>query len=158
MRTRLLLSTLILSLFVLSAPAFSQIFQWKDDKGNTHFSDTPPPNKDVRKLKAKEAARQERTGSQDLKGTDKRPYRDIRVIMYMTDWCPYCVKARDLLNSFGVNLVEYNVDRDKEKSEEAKMKTGGARGVPVLDIEGIIIRGYSPERIKAAVEKRRDSL
>jgi len=76
--------------------------------------------------------------------------------MYMTDWCPYCRKAREYLNSLGVNLVEYNVDQDREKEEESMRKTGGGSGVPVIDVEGIIIKGYAPERIKEAVEKRRN--
>ncbi|HMK44686.1 MAG TPA: glutaredoxin domain-containing protein [Dissulfurispiraceae bacterium] len=84
-----------------------------------------------------------------------RPYSDITVVMYMTDWCPYCVKARAYIKSLGVKLVEYNVERDKDKAAES-MRKAGRRGVPVIDVEGIIIPGYSPEHIKAAVEKRRE--
>ena len=76
--------------------------------------------------------------------------------MYMTDWCPYCRKAREYLNSLGVSLVEYNVEKGRDKAEEGKRKRGGGGGVPVIDVEGIIIKGYSPELIKEAVEKRRD--
>ncbi len=32
---------------------------------------------------------------------------------------------------------------------------GGRGGVPFIDVEGIAIKGYSAEAIKAAVEKRR---
>ncbi len=34
-----------------------------------------------------------------------------------------------------------------------KKKSGGSTGVPLLDIDGAIIRGYSPPAIKAAVER-----
>jgi hypothetical protein len=34
-----------------------------------------------------------------------------------------------------------------------KQKSGGFSAVPVIDIGGTIIRGYSPAAIKAAVEK-----
>jgi glutaredoxin len=81
---------------------------------------------------------------------------DITVIMYMTDWCPYCVKARQYINSLGVRLVEYNVEREPDKARERTMKSGGRKGVPVIDVEGIVIPGYSPEAIKAAVEQRRN--
>jgi hypothetical protein len=47
------------------------------------------------------------------------------------------------------------VDRDKGKREEMLQKSGGSRGVPLLDIEGIIIRGYSQNAIRDAIEKRR---
>ena len=73
----------------------------------------------------------------------------------MTDWCGYCRKARELLKSLGVNLIEYNIERDRGKAEEANRKRGGGGGVPLIDVEGIIIRGYGPDHIKAVVEKRR---
>ena len=34
-------------------------------------------------------------------------------------------------------------------------KSGGSRGVPLIDIEGIIIRGYSQNAMQEAIEKRR---
>jgi len=54
-----------------------------------------------------------------------------------------------------VNLVEYNIEKDKSKREEMLQKSGGSRGVPLIDIEGIIIRGYSESAIKEGIEKRR---
>jgi glutaredoxin len=54
----------------------------------------------------------------------------------------------------GVSLVEYDIERDPRKREEMITKSG-SRGVPVLDIEGIIVRGYSEEEIRAAIERRR---
>jgi len=52
-------------------------------------------------------------------------------------------------------LVEYNVASDREKREEMLRKSGGSAGVPLIDVEGIIIRGFSPDAIKTAVERRR---
>lgn len=54
--------------------------------------------------------------------------------------------------SLGVNLVEYNIETDPGKKEEMKKKSGGSAGVPLLDVEGQIIRGYSPAAIKAAID------
>jgi len=88
---------------------------------------------------------------------EKGAYGDIEVIIYLTERCAYSRKAREYLNSLGVNLVEYNVEQDQDKRREMLSKTGGKSGVPVIDVEGIIIRGYSPDSIKAAIEKRRSS-
>ena len=34
---------------LLAAPAFAaKVYQWKDDKGVTHYSDAPPPNQDIK--------------------------------------------------------------------------------------------------------------
>jgi len=85
-----------------------------------------------------------------------RSYRDINVIMYMTAWCPYCTKAREYIRSLGVNLIEYNVETDRGKEKEMLQKSGGSKGVPLIDVEGIILRGYSPSAIKAAIERKRN--
>jgi hypothetical protein len=34
-------------------------------------------------------------------------------------------------------------------------KSGGSSGVPLVDIEGIIIRGYNPDAFRGAIERRR---
>jgi glutaredoxin len=77
--------------------------------------------------------------------------------MYITSWCGYCRKAREYLQSLRVNLVEYDVEKDPSKGKEMLSKSGGSKGVPLIDVEGIIIRGYSQSAIKDAVEKRRSS-
>jgi len=154
-KASLFLISLVLMIFLISAPAFSQIYKWKDKKGNTHFSDSPPQGVKAKEVDLKrrgaDSAKSENTRKSELKG--RKSNRDVKVIMYMTDVCGYCKKARDYLNSLGVNLVEYNVEKDREKAAESIRK--GGRGVPVIDIEGTIIRGYNPERIKEAVEKKR---
>ncbi len=84
-----------------------------------------------------------------------RKNSDIKVVMYMTDWCPYCKRAGKYLKSLGVHLVEYDIDKDKNRKDEMRRISGGSGMVPLIDIEGIIIRGYIPEEIEAAVEERK---
>jgi glutaredoxin len=161
MRTRRILIISVLILFIFSSFAWSQIYKWKDEKGVVHFSDSPPAGKDVQEIRIREKGAGSETSKDagrppNRQAKEKRSFQEIKVIMYMTTWCPYCRKAREYLNSLGVGLVEYNVEKDRDKAEEAKRKGGGGGGVPVIDVEGIIIKGYSPELIKEAVEKRRD--
>jgi glutaredoxin len=56
------------------------------------------------------------------------------------------------MRSLGVDLVEYNIDRDRDRRDEMRQKSGGT-GVPVIDIEGTIIRGYNPAAIQAALDR-----
>jgi glutaredoxin len=84
-----------------------------------------------------------------------RKNSDIQVVMYMTDWCPYCKKAEKYIRSLGVHLTEYNIEKDQNRKNEMKSLSGGSGMVPLIDIEGVIIRGYVPEEIKAAVGKRK---
>jgi len=152
---RLILILSILFPFISSSFVWSQIYKWQDEKGTVHFTDDPPARKDLKEIIIRQEKKETSEDGGRSQSKEKRPYREIRVIMYMTDWCGYCRKARELLKSLGVNLIEYNIERDREKAEEARRKRGGGGGVPLIDVEGIIIRGYGPEYIKAAVEKRR---
>ena len=160
---------IVIILFVIflspaSSSVFGEIYKWKDKDGNMIFSDTPPPSgvdvevkefkeDTTEKPKAKENINIPRAKSESSR--EKRPYRDIHVIMYMTSWCPYCVKAREYLRSLDVILIEYNIERDKSKRDEMLVKSGGSGGVPLIDVEGIIIRGYNPDALKATIERRR---
>ena len=148
----------LLAVVVLSSPAWSQIYRWTDERGVVQFSDSPPGGMDAKALKSRGAGEGSETparpsGAFPRQTQEKRPYREIRVIMYMTDWCSYCRKAKELLVSLGVDLVEYNIERDREARWQMAKK--GGRGVPLIDVEGIFINGYSPEMIREAVEKRR---
>ncbi len=87
-----------------------------------------------------------------------RKNSDIQVVMYMTEWCPYCKKAGKYLKSLGVHLTEYNIEKDQSRKNEMKSLSGGSGMVPLIDIEGVIIRGYVPEEIKAAVEKKKKTM
>lgn len=54
----------------------------------------------------------------------------------------------------GVSLAEYDIEKDSQKLKELMLKSG-SQGVPVVDIEGIIIRGYVPEMMRQAIERKR---
>jgi hypothetical protein len=54
-------------------------------------------------------------------------------------------------------LVEYDIEKNPSNEKEMLSKSRGAKGVPLIDVEGIIIHGYNPNAIKDAVEKRRSS-
>jgi len=145
---------IVIILFVIFlSPASSslsgEVYKWKDKDGNMIFSDTPPPSGvDVEVKEFKEDTIERPKAKENINiprvkwesSREKRPYRDIHVIMYMTSWCPYCVKAREYLRSLDVNLIEYNIERDKSKREEMLSKSSGSTSVPLIDVEGIIIK------------------
>ena len=54
----------------------------------------------------------------------------------------------------GVSLTEHDIEKDPAKGQEMIAKSG-SRGVPVVDVEGIVIRGYSAEAMRDAIERRR---
>lgn len=72
------------------------------------------------------------------------------VIVYSTNFCPWCVKAKDFLKQNGIKYIEKNVEENDKFAEELFAKSGGG-AVPVLDINGTIIVGFSVPKIKAAL-------
>jgi glutaredoxin 3 len=53
--------------------------------------------------------------------------------MYTSDWCPYCARARALLESKGVAFTEIDVDAVAEARSEM-MARGGGDTVPQIFI------------------------
>jgi glutaredoxin 3 len=54
------------------------------------------------------------------------------IIMYTKDYCPYCVKAKSLLNLKKVKFTEINLHKNPEKFEEMIKKSNGAQTVPQI--------------------------
>lgn len=73
------------------------------------------------------------------------------VILYATAWCGYCKKTRAFLAKNNIEYTEYDI----EKSEEGRQQHQalGGNGIPVLDIKGTIIHGYSVEDMKSVFKQ-----
>jgi glutaredoxin len=150
-------------LLLISFSAFSQVYKWRDKDGNLVVSMTPPPpGVKCEQQKVGDASQAEsrankenssRTAAQEVDLA--RSNRDIKVILYITDWCPYCKKAKEYLNSLDVDLAIYDIEREPDKNAEFLEKGKNETGVPLIDVEGILMRGFSEKRIDSALEKRR---
>lgn len=64
-----------------------------------------------------------------------------KIVIYSTTTCPYCVRAKDLLNRKGAKYTEYLVDSDMSKREEMLHLSGGRRTVPQIFINDKHIGG-----------------
>jgi len=74
-----------------------------------------------------------------------------KVIVYSTETCPWCHKAKDFLKENNVEFEDKNVAEDEAARKELVDKSG-QMGVPVLDIDGTIIVGFDQEGIKKALK------
>lgn len=68
-----------------------------------------------------------------------------RVVMYATRYCPYCMRARSLLDDKGVEFQEIRVDNDWEKRREMEVKSR-RRTVPQIFVRGRHVGGYDELR------------
>ena len=69
-----------------------------------------------------------------------------KVEVYTTAWCPYCVRAKALLRSKGVEFTEIDVSDDDELREKMTELAGGRRTVPEIFINDRIVGGYDELR------------
>lgn len=62
-----------------------------------------------------------------------------KVEIYTKDYCPYCTKAKLLLDSLGVDYAEYDISLDNSKMAELQKRRPGVHTVPqiFIDDEGI---------------------
>ncbi|MEW6331718.1 MAG: glutaredoxin domain-containing protein [Pseudomonadota bacterium] len=66
-----------------------------------------------------------------------------RVKVYSTGACPYCQKAKALLQKWNIPYEEVRIDTDRGKLAEFARVTNGARTVPQILIDGKCIGGFT---------------
>jgi glutaredoxin 3 len=66
----------------------------------------------------------------------------VRVKIFSTATCPFCTKAKQLLDRLNIPYEEVLLDRNPATLKEFSRATGGARTVPQIIIDGKCIGGY----------------
>jgi glutaredoxin 3 len=64
------------------------------------------------------------------------------VVMYSTNWCGYCQRARNLLERKGVAVTEIKLDDEPDQRPVMLQRTGGQRTVPQIFIGELHVGGY----------------
>mgnify|MGYP001258996367 FL=1 len=66
----------------------------------------------------------------------------MKAKIYSTKICPYCVRAKMLLEKREIDYIEYKIDEDHKKYEEMLELSNGRQSVPQIFIDGKHIGGY----------------
>lgn len=66
-----------------------------------------------------------------------------RIVVYTTDFCGYCERAKALLRARGVDFAEERVERTPEGRDRLAEVAPGARSFPQIVIDGRPIGGYA---------------
>jgi glutaredoxin len=74
-----------------------------------------------------------------------------KVVLYATSWCGYCDKARVLLSDHGIEFYEYDIESSTEGRKQFKRL--GGKGVPLLLINGEVLKGFDSAKILKLVNK-----
>jgi glutaredoxin 3 len=80
-----------------------------------------------------------------------------KIEIYTTDHCPFCVKAKSLLNKKKINFSEIDVSKDEYLREKMSAMANGARSVPQIFADNIHI-GDCDKIYKLDQENKLDKL
>ncbi len=69
------------------------------------------------------------------------------VIVYSTEWCPWCEKTREFFKKYKIKFKNADVGVNVKAAQEMVKKTG-QQGVPVIDVNGNIVIGYDEDKLK----------
>lgn len=65
-----------------------------------------------------------------------------KIEVYSTAVCPYCVAAKNLLKSKGLEWMEVRIDTDVAQREAMLTRSGGRRSVPQIFVNDQHVGGY----------------
>ena len=65
----------------------------------------------------------------------------LEVTLYTSAWCPYCMRAKALLERKGIAFREIDVEAGSEFRQEMIARSGGRRTVPQVFINGTHLGG-----------------
>lgn len=64
-----------------------------------------------------------------------------KVEIYTWRSCPFCIQAKQLLKSKGVDFIEYSIDGDEAARSQMQKRANGRRSVPQIFINDQHIGG-----------------
>ncbi|MGB8328941.1 MAG: glutaredoxin family protein [Polyangiales bacterium] len=74
----------------------------------------------------------------------------VSVVMYSTDWCGVCRRARQYFEQEGIPFVEHDVDRDPQARADYLL-LNPRRSVPTIKIGDEVVIGFSPQAVERAM-------
>ncbi len=74
----------------------------------------------------------------------------MTVKIYTTKTCPYCKLTKDFFQEKGIAFTEIDVAEDPAAANDM-VKKSGQMGVPVVDIDGMIIVGWNKNALEEAM-------
>ena len=119
--------------------------QWRDTVGFVEM-DSPPPLSPAMAEQTRERRYAESPQTRRVAVVSA-----ARPILYSADWCGWCRKARQYLDGMGTHYDLRDIDLP-ENLDELLAKTG-QRGIPVLDVGGRLVTGFSPERYEQLIRQ-----
>lgn len=79
------------------------------------------------------------------------------VIVYGTAMCPYCMRARSLLDKKGISYDDIRLDEQPERRDEMKSRANGRTSVPQIFVGNVHVGGFD-ELVELDIDDELDPL
>lgn len=147
-----------------SSFCFAELYYWTDNNGVRHFSNTKPDTEaeNLETIKEYVDTRKEETGgtikqktisikspAEQKVGREENYKQNQEVVMYSTQTCGYCRKAKSFFKKYNIKYTEYDVDSSKQAHQKYKALNGD--GVPLIYIGNHRISGFDEAAIRNAL-------
>jgi glutaredoxin len=145
-------------------------YRWIDASGALHLVDSLDAIPEADRSRAKPiVVEQRKTSPADAASRGSRgpspfarhastaaakPAPEAEVVIYTAKWCGWCRKALDHLDSRGVSYRNRDIEDDPEASRDLRHLTGST-SIPVLEIDGELVRGFDVARIDSLLDASR---
>ena len=128
----------------------AEIYKTIDENGRVVFSDKPSQSAEIVEVKVNSVE-----GPATV--TD---YKSVlssfnNVVMYSTEWCGVCKRAKKYMQKKGVKFKEYDIE--KSSDAKRKFKKLGGSGVPLILVGNQRMSGFSEGKVDAMLAKANNS-
>lgn len=126
----------IFVLMMSTSVCVAELYKWVDEDGHIQYSDVQPQGQKVETVNVKINSYE--SVSYDLSIFDLDPNT---VVMYSTNWCGYCEKARNYFRKNNITYIEYDIEKDSRARRQYERMNG--TGVPVILVGKERMNGFS---------------
>ena len=134
-------------LFLLPALASAGIYSWTDENGKIHYGDRPPIDREVQEVTVRVNTY---SAPSEVTQLDSLTTAKGEVILYTTQRCGYCRKAKAYLKRKNIRYKEYDVETSKKGRRDYKELNG--RGVPIILVGDQRMNGFSEGRMASMLK------
>ena len=140
----------VAEVFIL--PDETGIHKWIDDEGKAHFSKS-----DFAKSKRKTSKPELGKNSADTEENflTAKPVKP-KVEVYYASWDPLSEKAIEFFRNNHIVVNAYDIEVDADAAKRKKELDPAFIGIPLVVINGVIIRGVNEDQYNEALTKRYD--
>lgn len=126
--------------------AIAEIYKTIDENGRVIFSDKPSETAEIVEVKVNSVE-----GPATVAEYSPGISRSSKVVMYSTEWCGVCKKAKKYMQTNDIDFKEYDIE--KNTNAKRKFKKLGGRGVPLILVGDQRMSGFSVRKLDSMLAK-----